>query len=54
MIYLLLSYNKHNKFNKILLKVVVLSSAAIISRWDDTNIIESLDIDSQVVIKGQL
>jgi len=34
------------------LKAVVLSSAAIISRWGDTSIVESLDADSQVVIKG--
>jgi len=35
-------------------KVVILSSAAIISGQGDTNIAKSLDADSQVVIRGQL
>jgi len=52
-IYSLLSYNKHGKFNKIPLKTVILSSA-ITSGRGDTNIAESLDANSQVVIKGQL
>ena len=42
-IYLLFSYNKHGKFDKILLKVVTLSSAAMISGWGDTSIAESSD-----------
>jgi len=53
-IYSLLSYNKHGKFNKMLFKVVILSLAATISRQGDTSIAESLDTDLQVVIKGQL
>jgi len=53
-IYLLPSYNKHGKFNKMPLKAVILLSAAIISGRGDTSIAESLDIDSQVVIRGQL
>jgi len=45
MTYLLPSYNKHEKFDKMLFKVATLSSAAIISGWGDTSIAESLDID---------
>jgi len=45
-IYLLPSYNKHGKFNKMLPKVATLSSAAIISGWGDTSIAESSDVDS--------
>ena len=45
MIYLLFSHNKHKMFNKMLLKVVILSSAAMISGWGDTSIAESLDAD---------
>jgi len=52
MIYLLPSYNKHGKFNKMLFKVVILSSAATISRWGDTSIAESLDANLQVVTRG--
>jgi len=37
-----------------LLKAVILLSAATILGWGNTNIAESLDTDSQVVIKGQL
>jgi len=44
-IYLLSSYNKHKKFDKMPLKVVVLSSAAIILGWSDTSIAESSDVD---------
>jgi len=44
-IYLLPSYNKHGKFDKMPPKAVVLSSVAMISRWGDTSIAESLDID---------
>ena len=54
MTYSLLNYNKHRKFNKILPKAVTLSSAAIISRRGDTRIAESLNADSQIVIKDQL
>jgi len=35
-------------------KVVVLSSVAIISGKGDTSMVESLDVDLQVVIRGQL
>jgi len=34
------------------LKIVILSSAAIISRQGDTSIAENLDADLQVVIRG--
>jgi len=50
-IYLLPSYNKHGKFNKMLPKAATLSSA-IISRWGDTSMAKNLDADLQVVIKG--
>jgi len=50
--YLLLSYNKHGKFNKMLPKAVILLSAAIISGQSDTSIAKSLDTDSQPIIKG--
>jgi len=53
-IYLLPGYNKHGKFNKILLKTVILLSAAITSGQGDTSIAKSLDINLQVVIRGQL
>ena len=43
--YSLLSYNKHDKFNKMPPKVVVSSSAAIISGQGDTSIAKSLDTD---------
>jgi len=35
-----------------LFKALVLLSAAMISRWNDTSIAESSDADSQVVIRG--
>jgi len=54
MIYLLPSYNKHGKFNKMLPKVVISLLIAIISRQRDTSIAKSLDVDSQPIIKGQL
>jgi len=38
------------EFNKMLSKAVILLSA-IISRWGDISMVESLDADSQVVIK---
>ena len=49
--YLLPSYNKHKKFDKMLPKVVILSSA-ITSGWGDTSIAESSDADLQVVTRG--
>jgi len=53
-IYLLLSYNKHRKFNKIPLKAAILSLVATISRQGDTSIAESLDADLQLITRGQL
>jgi len=53
-IYSLLGYDKHGKFDKMLPKVATSLLAAIIFRWGDTSIAESLDTDSQVVIRGQL
>jgi len=46
MIYSLPSYNKHGKFDKMLPKAVILSSAATISGRGDTSIAESSDADS--------
>jgi len=43
--HLLLSYNKHGKFNKMLFKAVILLSVATTSGWGDTSIAESLDAD---------
>jgi len=54
MIYLLFSYNKHGKIDKMLPKVAILSSAAIISGWGDTSMAKSLDADSQPIMRGQL
>jgi len=51
-IYLLPSYNKHEKFDKILLKAVILSLAATISGQGNTSIAKTSDADSQVVIRG--
>jgi len=45
MIYLLPSYNKYEKFDKMLLKVVTLLLVVMISRWGDTSMAESLDVD---------
>ena len=53
-IYLLPSYDKHGKFNKMPPKAAILSSAVIILGRGDTSIAESLDTDSQVVTRGQL
>jgi len=53
-IYSLPGYNKYGKFNKMLPKVVILSSAAIISRRGDTSIAKSLDTDLQLITRGQL
>jgi len=44
-IYLLPSYNKHNKFDKMPLKAAVLLSAAMISGWGDTSMAKSSDAD---------
>jgi len=44
-IYLLPSYNKYKKFNKMPPKVVVLLLAVIISRRGNTSIAESLNAD---------
>jgi len=43
MIYLLPSYNKHGKFNKMLPKVATLLSVAIILGQGDTSIAKNLD-----------
>jgi len=45
-IYLLPSYNKYRKFDKMPLKAVILSLVATISGWGDTSIAKSLDTDS--------
>jgi len=45
MTYLLPSYNKHRKFDKMPPKAAILSLAAIISGQGDTSMAESLDID---------
>jgi len=50
--YLLLSYNKHEKIDKILSKAVILLSVATISGRADTSIAKSLDTDSQLIIRG--
>jgi len=52
MIYSLLSYNKHEELDKMLLKVVILLLAATISGRGDTSMAESSDADSQVVMRG--
>ena len=53
-IYSLLSYNKHRKFNKMLFKAAQSSLVATILGRGDISIVESLDINSQVVTRGQL
>jgi len=45
MIYLLSSYNKHGKFNKMPFKVAILLLAAMIFRRGDTSIAKSLNIN---------
>jgi len=52
--YLLLSYNKHGKIDKIPPKVAISSSVATTSGQRDTSMAESLDTDLQPIIKGQL
>ena len=47
-------YDKHGKFDKMPPKVAILSLVATISGRADTSMAESLDTDSQVVIRGQL
>jgi len=44
-IYSLLSYDKHGKFNKMPPKVATLLLAATISGWGDTSIAKSSDAD---------
>jgi len=51
-IYLLPSYNKHGKIDKMLPKAATLSLAVTISGWADTSIAESSDTDSQLIIRG--
>jgi len=53
-IYLLLSYDKHRKIDKMLSKATILLLAVTTSRRADTSIAESLDADLQPIIKGQL
>jgi len=53
-IYLLPNYNKHGKFDKMPLKAAILSSVVIISGQGDTSMAESLDINSQLITRGQL
>jgi len=53
-IHLLPSHNKYKKINKMLPKAVILLSVATISRQANTSIAESLDADSQPIIRGQL
>ena len=43
---------RHEEFNKMPPKVAVLLLAAMISGRGDTSIVESLDVDLQVVIRG--
>jgi len=45
-IYLLLGYDKHDKFNKMPLKAVVSSLAVMISGQSNTSIAKSLDTNS--------
>jgi len=54
MTYLLPSHDKHGKFNKMLFKAAQSSLVATILGRGDISIVESLDINSQVVIRGQL
>jgi len=52
MIYSLLGYDKHGKFDKMPPKAAILSSVATISKQRDTSIAESLDINSQLITRG--
>jgi len=52
--YLLPSYNKYRKSDKMPPKVVILLLAVTISGQGDTSIAESLNIDSQLITRGQL
>jgi len=54
MTYLLPSYNKRGKFDKMPPKAAQLLSAATTLGRGDTSMVESLDANSQVVIRGQL
>jgi len=53
-IYLLLSYNKHGKPDKMPPKAAILSSVAIILGRGDTSMAESLNTNSQLITRGQL
>jgi len=53
-IYLLLSYNKHEEIDKMLPKVAISLLAAMISGRGDTSIAESLDTNLQLIIRKQL
>jgi len=52
--YLLPSYNKYGKFDKMPLKAAISSSAVIILGRGDTSMAESLDTDLQLITRGQL
>jgi len=52
--YLLPSYNKYKKFDKMPPKAAILLSVVMTSGWADTSIAESLDADLQPIIRGQL
>jgi len=53
-IYLLPSYNKHRKIDKMLPKAVISLLAATIFRRANTSIAESLNANSQPITRGQL
>jgi len=52
--YLLPSYNKHGKFDKMPPKAAQLLSVVMILGQEDTSMTESLDANSQVVTREQL
>jgi len=54
MTYLLPSYNKHGKINKIPPKAATSLLVAIISRQGDTSIAKSLNTNLQPITRGQL
>jgi len=51
-IYLLPSYNKHKKIDKMPPKAAILLLVVIISGRADTSMAESLDVDSQPITRG--
>ena len=53
-IYLLLGYNKHRKFNKMPPKVAISLLVATTSRQSNTSIAKSSDTNSQLITRGQL